>query len=54
MNMSYCRFENTYHQLCDCDENMNTKDLSESEKKYRQRLIELCRGIAEQYDIEED
>lgn len=54
MNMSYCRFENTYRDLCDCEEHMNDTDLSESEKKFRRRIIEECLGIVQQYDVEED
>lgn len=49
-NMSYCRFENTYHDLKDCYDNMDDSDLSEIETKYRARLVELCATIAEEYD----
>ncbi len=52
-NMSYCRFENTYHDLKDCYEDMTQKEpdaLSEPERKYREKLIKLCREIAENYD----
>ncbi len=44
-NMSYVRFENTYGDLQDCYEAMD-KDLSESEKKYRTKLIKLCSRIS--------
>lgn len=43
-NMSYCRFENTYRDLLDCQENM-ADELSDSEKKYREKLVTLCREI---------
>jgi len=47
-NMSYCRFENTLHDLRDCWENFEDPqdELSESEKKARKKLVELCREIA--------
>ena len=49
-NMSYCRFENTYRDLQDCWENGFTTEEpeSESEIKYRKRLVELCQEIAEE------
>lgn len=37
-NMSYCRFENTYRELCDCVEHIEDENLSESEKFYRGRI----------------
>jgi hypothetical protein len=40
-NMSYCRFENTYKDLRDCVEHIEDENLSESEKFYRRRIIEL-------------
>ena len=43
-NMSYCRFENTYHDLRDCHENLAGK-LSDSETRYRHKLIKLCETI---------
>jgi hypothetical protein len=47
-NMSYCRFTNTLEDLRDCYDHMNDNDddLSEDEKKARQRLIKLCKDIA--------
>jgi len=50
--MSYCRFENTYKDLCDCYEHM---DSITSEREYRERiaLIMLCRQIVDEYgDLE--
>ena len=44
-NMSYCRFENTYHDLQDCYRNMDDEDLSDSEKQYKKKLIKLCNTI---------
>lgn len=45
-NMSYCRFRNTYFDLVDCSMNL-TSELSEIEKEYRDKLIELCKEIVE-------
>lgn len=43
-NMSYCRMENTFHDLQDCYENWN--DVSkDSEKKYRSKILTMCREI---------
>lgn len=48
-NMSYCRFENTLHDLLDCYTNMDTEGLSESEFVKRERLISLCIKVAKDY-----
>lgn len=49
-NMSYCRFENTYRDLADCEEAMMSGEvLSETEKEHRKKLIRLCIEIAKQY-----
>ena len=50
-NMSYCRFENTHRDLSDCYYHFD-EELSESEKKYRQRIIKLCRDIMDDYGDE--
>jgi hypothetical protein len=47
-NMSYCRFVNTYQDLRDCWENME-EELSEEEAKYKTRLLNLCKQIADNY-----
>lgn len=55
-NMSYCRFENTYADLLDCQNflcefgNFEDMDLSPTEAKYRDKLIELCHGIADDWE----
>ena len=51
-SMSYCRFENTLEELQACKESLdeiegNLAELSESEAKAADRLIQLCRYIAE-------
>ena len=52
-NMSYCRFENTYHDLEDCYNSLNNEqsidELSKSEKKYAIKLIKMCNDISEEY-----
>ncbi len=45
MNMSHCRFENTLEDLRDCVEYMED-ELSESEERYRKRLLELIKELA--------
>ena len=49
MNMSYCRFENTYKDLVDCYNNMDN-DLSFSELDYRKDLILICKRIIDEYE----
>ena len=49
-NMSYCRFENTFRDLEDCSINLNNVS-SESEKRYREKLVELCKEIIEEYEF---
>lgn len=51
-NMSYCRFENTYKDLRDCDDNMYEAE-SDTEKRYRKRILDLCLDMAERYGDEE-
>lgn len=54
--MSYCMFENTYHELVQCLEALSTnKELSERELKFKRKLLELCKDIASEFtDILED
>ena len=56
-NMSYVRFENTYKDLLDCFEHLNDEDLSASELKYRNLMVDMCKEIvddAEMLDSPED
>lgn len=54
-NMSYCRFENTLRDLEDCAEAIAEQEkLSESERKAKNRLIELCIDIANDYSPDND
>jgi len=51
-NMSYCRFGNTSKDLDDCFENWNEteeEELSESEKEGKDRILQLCRDIINEY-----
>jgi hypothetical protein len=62
-NMSYCRFENTYNDLKDCerilmnydslDDVLNDDKISESEKKYISRLIHSCEKITLNFNRDE-
>jgi hypothetical protein len=47
-NLNYCRFENTYNDLYDVYDHLFDDELSESEDKYRKRLIKLCREISDE------
>ena len=49
-NMSYCRFENTYKDLLDCLNTMNN-ELSEREAGYRERLVDVCKEIIDEYEL---
>lgn len=49
-NMSYCRFENTLHDLGDClealeDGALDNQDLSDEERESALELIEMCGEI---------
>ena len=53
-NMSYCRFENTSHDLQDCyDHWKEDEDPNEYEKRGKENILELCRMIIEDYGDEE-
>jgi hypothetical protein len=50
-NMSYCRFENTYNDLLDCFDNIESEAGNERDERYRIRLIQL---LKENMDLIED
>ena len=55
-NMSYCRFENTFHDLRDCYEALRDRDVdgpSEHERNAMRGLLELCKKIAEEFEPED-
>ena len=49
-NIGYCRFQNTLPDLYDCHDHLFDSMLSHKEKVARNRLIDLCREIAEETD----
>ena len=57
-NMSYCRFENTANDLRDCvyaiEEGEYNKDISESEKRGLEEILELARQLVNdlEYEVE--
>jgi hypothetical protein len=56
-NMSYCRFENTLEDLRDCRDALSelnsVSDIeSDSERKAAQRLIKMCKRIADDWGDE--
>jgi len=56
-NMSYCRFENTYSDLVDCNDALSDEsldELSESERNYAMKLIKLCKEISDDFSDEVD
>lgn len=51
-NMSYCRFQNTESDLRDCLAALNDEEyfyLSDDERKAADRIIRMCKGIAEEF-----
>jgi len=58
-NMSYCRFENTLHDLRDCLDALRDysatelmEDASQYEKPAIVQLIKVCKEISDEYDAE--
>lgn len=51
-NMSYCRMENTYKDLCDAAQNIGNVT-SIREAKFQIKLFELCESIASSTTLEE-
>jgi hypothetical protein len=52
MNMSYCRFENTYNDLIDCIENMYEEASNERDERYRIRLLQLMEETVESGEVD--
>jgi hypothetical protein len=42
-NMSYCRFENTYHDLVDCFDNIWNEAENERDERYRKNMIRFLK-----------
>lgn len=51
-NMSYCRFQNTLADLLDCEDYIESDDLSEEEDQARDSLIAVCKRISDAYSKE--
>lgn len=56
-NMSYCMFLNTLQDLRRCAERLDEirgdlNELSDNEKRAAKRLIQICRDIADSYDMD--
>jgi hypothetical protein len=51
-NLSYCRFRNTLSDLQDCYDNMDNDIESSEEKRAREKIIKLCKEIADDYGYE--
>ena len=54
-NMSYCRFENTYHDLVDCVQTLEriiseNESISEREWRYAKRMYDWCQGFVESFE----
>lgn len=57
MNMSYCRFRNTYNDLSDCVyalEDIDIKDLSQEELWAMKKMRSLCVDYIELFDSLDD
>jgi hypothetical protein len=50
-NMSYCRFQNTLNDLQDCEDHLGDEIEDSTEKRARERLIQLCQDIVEKSGI---
>ena len=53
MNMSYCRFENTYNDLIDCIENMSKESSNDRDERYRERLLLLMKDVVDSGEVDE-
>jgi hypothetical protein len=52
-NMSYCRFENTYHDLLDCLQNIS-EETNDRDERFRKHMIETLVEMVEMCESEED
>lgn len=52
-NMSYCRFENTYHDLLDCLQNIS-EETNDRDERFRKRMIDILVKMVENCESEED
>ena len=55
MNMSYCRFENTFNDLIDCFDNIWEEAENERDERSRKRMIQFLKErIDEIEDLNEE
>lgn len=57
MNMSYCRFRNTYNDLSDCVyalKEIDVKDMSQEELWAMKNMRRLCEEYIEEFDSLDD
>jgi hypothetical protein len=52
-NMSYCRFENTYHDLLDCLQNI-AEETNNRDERFRKHMIKTLVEMVEMCESEED
>ena len=52
-NMSYCRFENTYHDLLDCLQNI-TEETNDRDERFRKQMIDILVELVENCDSKRD
>jgi hypothetical protein len=53
-NMGYCRFQNTLPDLQNCYEHMEDTNLSKEEERAKNKLLNLCQNIVDEYGDDED
>lgn len=51
--MSYCRFENTYHDLLDCLQNI-TEETNDRDERFRKQMIDILVELVENCDSKRD
>ena len=51
--MSYCRFENTYHDLLDCLQNIS-EETNDRDERFRKHMIKTLVEMVEMCESEED
>jgi hypothetical protein len=52
-NMSYCRNENTYHDMVDCIQNFDLVAGNQRDESYRKRLLSLIIDYVESGEAHE-
>jgi len=53
-NMSYCRFENTFHDLLDCLRNIDSKAETERDERFRVKMVQLLQSVNDEYNLVEE